>query len=318
MANTGVPCLTFSADVVAFDDTWTMAAAGTRPFRFGNGCDAELTIRDVRADPPFTLETPWPGPVRLGRDGRSEIHIVFDPSHPGQHVGALRATSDDPARATVEIPVSGRARPSFCDGRVLSWPAAELDAYTQARYDIGELTDEAPTRGSSPVVWSWRLHPAGAVAEIDAQIIDAWVEPDLVGDYVLEYRHAIAAGAGVTAEQCPHIRATADLRVVPPAGVHVEMRWAADGDTDGVRGSDVELRVLPPWATDWFAGDGQFVDEVAAQDGRLLLRRERASASVLLGQCRLLRAPNHEPIRSRGSTDPVQPGHHRFTGHRAR
>ncbi|MCA9560864.1 MAG: choice-of-anchor D domain-containing protein [Myxococcales bacterium] len=291
-ANGATPCLDVNPPALEFP-TSLVNRIDSRPLSIESCGGQQLQIDDIRlsedSDPAFALdeeslpETPALLPAYLPGDippSRS-IRVSFTPREQRIHNGTLIIESSDPVTPSREVSLLGRGVLNACpQARALQ------DAFDVLPLDVVVL-DGSPSidqdgPGNRPVEYEWVItsRPEGSVSqpveafadaanpamggpddEVETPVALFWV--DLAGTYTAELR--VKDNLGLDSVACDNA-AVVTIIAKPDEAIHVQLVWDTPGDDDltDAEGADLDLHLLHPSASNWFAApyDCHFLNPV--------------------------------------------------------
>lgn len=279
LGNSGAPCLQLSQEGeinfgeggIGFANNKTIIAKNCSPTSDltiteisvctldGGDCDATDAIFQLRED---SLPGELPdGAAVIGPQDTASFVLTYTPEDLSRSEGELTVRSDDPAKATLVVPVVGKGTDNTCPQAVAE---AKLSDSTRWQTELNTIPLKTVNfRGTNSIDpdgtierYEWnivqkptnstaRMNPSGTVAEPDLFL-------DLAGQYVIELKVFDDKGTESCGDQ-----AIITIRATPDEDIHIQLVWdtPTDPDQNDTVGTDLDLHFLHPngnWNTQPF------------------------------------------------------------------
>ncbi|MCB9529398.1 MAG: choice-of-anchor D domain-containing protein [bacterium] len=283
-ANGATPCLQVNPPALEFR-TSLVNRTDSRPMSIESCGGAPIEITRVYledADPAFELVEDslpmlpaiMPAYAQADRDANlpppsRSIEIAFTPREERIHNGKLIIESNDPVVPRREVPLLGRGVTNACPQA-----RAANDEFYVVPLDVVVL-DGSPSIDQDgidarPVAYEWVItsRPDGSVSQPHESFYDP-AQPangglpddietptavffvDLAGTYTAELR--VRDNLGLDSIACEN-PAVVTIVAKPEEAIHVQLVWRtpADDDETDLQGTDLDLHLLHPVASNWF------------------------------------------------------------------
>ena len=213
-------------------------------------CDASLDVFALNED---SLPGALPDDVAVVGPGETTSFVInYTPTDTSVSTGQLMIASDDPAKASLAVPIIGKGTDNSCPTAVAEATVAGVSRWQTEIATIPLKTIEF--RGANSIdsdgtvegyEWNIISQPNGSTTTMAPSntVENPSLFIDLAGDYVIELIVYDDRGTQSCGEQ-----QLITIHAVPNEDIHIQVVWdtPADPDQNDLLGTDVDLHLLHP------------------------------------------------------------------------